>query len=287
MRGNIAAMEWLDLPAPPRVVFGRTPLSLVVCQVRYSPMLSVANALSVAPFQEAIVEHFPVLYSEEGQNVSVRVQGDLAQPTAPPHVSVGSFAQVSWRFTDEDDTWTLVLTPETLTLETRAYQDFSDFVKRLEFVVAALAKHIRPPIGLRVGLRYFNEIRPGGRPWADVIRPELLGPMMLPSFADNAEQVLQQILLRPDGDGSRININHGLLATGAVVFPRSGEAIPSGPFYLIDIDAFKEFKPGELAIKASPIGRLVTELNRGISRFFRWAITDAYRESLGRRADVD
>lgn len=278
--------EWLDLPARPRVVFENTPISLVVCQIQFPPLLSIASAASVAPFQEAILQHFPVLHPERNQNLSIQVQGEMGKDPSPPQVSVGTLSQVAWRFTDADDAWTLVLTPESVTLETRAYYHFADFVDRLDFTLKALAKHIRPTLCTRVGLRYINEIRHIDLEWTDVIRPELLGPMAVPQIAEDTQQVVQQLFLRrPDNSG--VNIAHGLFPAGTVVNPKEGTQPPTGPFYLLDVDVYKEYKAGELLVKAYPICKIVEDFNRVISRFFQWSITDKYAAALGRRSDVD
>jgi len=200
-------------------------------------------------------------------------------------MSVGSYAQVAWYFSDNDDNWSLKLTPDSLTLETRTYEHFSSFVDRLEIVLRALAKHIRPSVGTRIGLRYINEIRQNELDWELVIRPELLGPLALPQFASATQQIVQQVLLRRDA-GMGVNISHGLLL-GSVVNPRPGTPSPSGPLYLIDIDVFQDFKAGELLVNAPAVLRHVEEFHGIISRVFRWAITESYAETLGRREDVD
>jgi len=256
---------------------------LAVCQVRYSPELKVANPLAVAPFQEAISDLFPVL--SPSQNVSIHVEGEIGGAQTSSQVSVGSFAQVAWRFSDNDDNWTLTLTPDSLTLESRTYERFPSYLARLESVLRALAKYVRPSIGTRIGLRYINEIRQDEVDWASVIRPELLGPLALPQFAHTAQQAIQQILLRGE-EGVVININHGLL-TGNVVNPRPAAQPETGPFYLLDIDVFRDFKPGELLVRAAPVRRHVEGFHSLISQVFRWAITETYAETLGRRDDVD
>jgi uncharacterized protein (TIGR04255 family) len=276
---SIAALDWLDLSAPPRVVFEQTPLALALCQIQYSPVLSISSPVAVAPFQQAILDRYPVTSQE--QNIKVQVEGNVVANQASVQSSLGS---VSWRFADTADTWTVVLTQDFLTLETRAYHDFSDFLNRLEHLLRALSKHIRPRIGLRIGLRYVNEIRQDRQDWTTVVRPELLGPLAVPQLAGYARQAIQHMQLQgPDGVG--INIQHGLFPEGTVVNPPLGSGPPSGPFYLLDIDVYEEFKPGMLSVKPAVICGYVQRYHGVVSQIFRWSVTEAYTATLGRRLD--
>lgn len=272
-----AAPEWLDLKAPPRRVFERTPLILALCQVRYAPMLNVTNPIAVAPFQEAIIGDYPVLSQE--QNVNVHVEGDLNR--ASVQHSSGS---TSWRFTDTEDTWTVVLTTEFLTLETRSYSDFSEFLTRLKKVMTALAKSIRPSVGKRIGLRYVNEIRPGNSDgtsdWTSIIRPELLGALAIPQIAGFAKHSIQLIQLQGPSDIG-VNIQHGSFPQGTVVTPRSDTEYLSDSFYLVDVDVYQEFKPGELYVKPKAICDFVEKYHEILSLLFRWSITEDYMATLG------
>jgi uncharacterized protein (TIGR04255 family) len=276
---SITASDWLDLDVPPREVFERSPLVLALCQVRYSPVLSVSSPMSVAPFQQAIIDRYPV--TSEERNVNVQVSGDFSTNQASVQSSLGP---VSWRFADTDDTWTVVLTPEFLTLETRSYHDFADFVDRLDYLLRALAKHIGPRVGLRIGLRYVNEVRPDNQDWASVVRPELLGPLFVPALARHTKQAIQHVQLRgPDGVG--VNIQHGLFPEGTVINPRPDVTPPSSPFYLFDVDVYQEFRPGVLPVKATVVCDHVRQYHDVVSRLFRWSVTEAYTATLGRRSD--
>jgi uncharacterized protein (TIGR04255 family) len=281
---TVATLDWLDLEAPPRTVFERTPLALALCQVRYAPMLNVSSPAVVAPFQQAILDDYPIASQEH--NVSIHVEGEFGKSQAQASVESG-LGSISWRFTDTDDNWTVVLNPEFVTLETRAYRHFSDFLARLDRVLKALAKYIRPTVGARIGLRYINEVRQDELAWSSVIRPELLGTLAVPELAVRTHQSVQQVLFRwPEGDRG-VNITHGLLSGGAVVTPRRNGEPPSGPFYLLDFDVYQEFKPGALLVKSGPICERVKQYHDVVSLLFRWSVTEAYAATLGRREDVD
>ena len=274
-------LDWLDLPAPERVEFERSPLALSLCQVSYASMLNVSSPPAVAPFQQAVLDDFPILTQEQEQNVKLQLQGDAALRHAAVQATAGSTA---WRFADTEDNWTLVLTPEFVTLETRAYNSFPEFLGRLGRVLRALVKHIRPRVCTRIGLRYINEIRPAGLSWESVIRHEVLGLLAVPQVAALATQAVQHVRLNGP-DGTTVNIQHGLLPEGSVVVPK-GDADPQRtPFYVLDIDVYRQFAPNELPMKIDRICDRVERYHDAISLLFRWAVTEEYTSTLGRRAD--
>lgn len=278
---STATIDWLDLDVPERVVFERSPLVLAVCQVKFSPMLSVSNPTAVAPFQQVIMDQYPLASQQQEQNVKIHVEGNPDFNQASVQSSLGAIA---WRFGDLEDTWTVVLTPEFLTLETRVYRDFSDFVDRMARLLGALDKTIHPTVGLRIGLRYVNEIRLSKNEWRTAIRSDLLGTLAVPQFGDAVKQSFQHMqFVGPNG--ILVNMQHGLFPTGTIVDPRPDEVSPDGPFYLVDIDVYQEFKPGSLSMKPRAILDYVWQYHEVVSRLFRWSVTEDYTTTQGRVSD--
>ena len=267
--------DLLPLPAVKRVQLKRPPLVLALCQVQFTPVLSVADPAFVAPFQRAIQDRYPYggIVSSVGLQLQVGLGEASGQPLAP------SF---HWEFADGDATWKVVLAPNSLALETRRYTDFGEYLDRLRMVLAALSEHIRPSLGTRIGLRYINEIRPDGTNWEHVITKELLGPLAVPAFNTYAEQIVgvQQLVLRyPNNQG--ITINHGVLPGGTTVRLRPGEQMPEGSFYLLDCDVYRDFPmSGGLYMEPQRIRIQVEAYHDVIYRLFRWSITDDYLSAL-------
>jgi uncharacterized protein (TIGR04255 family) len=273
--------DWPAIDVPERVVFRETPLVLTLCQVRYSPVLSVSNPVSVAPFQAAIIDQYPLMEQINEQNLKVRVEGSPTGNQASLQSNTGS---TNWRFSDVEDVWTVVLTQDFVTLETRAYREFGDFENRLERVLGALDKTIHPPVVLRVGLRYVDEIRLGEGGWKTAIRPELLGALAEPELSSAVVQSFQQLQFKtPDAIG--VTLQHGFIPSGTAVSPRRDETPPDGPFYVLDVDVFEEFKPGELALKPRLIRERVRKYHDISSTLFRWSVTKEYTTTLGRIAN--
>jgi uncharacterized protein (TIGR04255 family) len=276
-------IELISLPDVPRIVLEHSPLVLALCQVRFSAVLNVANPAFVGPFQHAIQARYPIARQTQQVGFQFGIGSGAAEiQQSPP--------SLQWQFADQHDNWKVVLAPDFLTIETRAYEQFNDFLDRLQEVLDALAQHIQPAVVTRLGLRYIDEIRQSDMEWSDVIRAELLGPVAVPELIANAIQTatIQQLLLRyPDNQG--ITIHHGLFPTGSIVQPRPGEEMPGSPFYLLDTDVYREFPlPEALPTDPKVICRYVEASHKVIYRLFRWSVTDAYLSTLEvRRHDPD
>jgi uncharacterized protein (TIGR04255 family) len=270
-------LELLGLPDVPHVVFKQPPLALALCQVRYNSILSVTNPSFVATFQKAIQDQYPIVTSAPLQEIGVQVEN----VTGEVNIQQGS-PSLRWQFADTEDNWRVVLTPDYLAIETRTYKHFNDFLDRLRKALDALIQYIQPTSGIRLGLRYVNEFRPGHMDWSKVIRKELLGPVAVPSLVGKSSQItaLQQMQLRfPDARG--ININHGLLPSGTSVRPRTGQEFVDQPFYLLDFDVFQEFPvPKTLFIDTDQICRHIKIYHLSISRLFYWSVTERYMSSM-------
>ena len=263
----------LGLPEFTRVVFDQPPLVLTICQVRFSPILSITKPAYVGSFQEALRNDYPLLTNvvhlqpDERQGVEIDADDE-------------AIAQ-SWRFSDRHRTWTVTLAVDAITLESRRYLHFDDFVDRLRRLLEALTAHVRPTVGLRLGLRYINEIRTRQGTPQDAIRADLLGPLAVAPFGALAQHAMQQLLLR-FGGGQSLHLRHGYLPQGTTVEPLPGEPTRTGPFYLLDIDTFHAFEPPEiLEMEPATICSMVGEFHDAIEALFRWSITDRYAATLG------
>lgn len=268
--------ELLRLPEVQHLVFNQSPLILALFQIQFSPVLSIDNPIFVAPFQEAIQKEYPLVsYSDQVEyEVGINVEEAEIRKGNP-------FRQ--WRFSDKEDNWVVVLDHNFLTIETRAYEYFEDFIVRLRQVLAALVEHIRPTVSTRIGLRYINEIRTEDKDWSLIIRNELLGPLMNNALAEHTIQSIQEIQLTLPNE-QNITIRHGYFPNGTVVQPRPGTEIPSLPFYLLDFDASNNFPlPDPIEMDFDAVCNYVTDYHQTIYKLFRWSVTEQYISSLGVR----
>ncbi len=252
-------------------VYKNPPLVMSLCQVRFASVLSVSDEAFVAPFQNAIRREFPLA----DRPVEIQVALDMRPGGFQPPVT-----QQKWRFADVSGTWAVVLAQDFIALETREYSDFDHFMERLSFVLNALVKHIQPDPGLRIGLRYIDEIRLADADPRSAIRPELLGAMTQEEVFSKAVRSVQEIALQyPEGEA--VTLRHGYFSSGTTVQPPAPESAPLGPFYLLDTDVYREFTPpAVLQMDTDSICQHVEEYHQAVYRLFRWALTDEYAASL-------
>jgi uncharacterized protein (TIGR04255 family) len=269
--------ERLRLPESSQVVFERPPLVLTVFQVRFSNHPEITEQSYVEPFRQAIQDRYPTFSPLQQVGVQFDALSGQPQPLETNH----------WRFSDEGENWVVVLAPDFLALETRRYEHFEDFLSQLRFVLDALVEHVRPRIGIRLGLRYINEIRIGTESVSSIIRRELLGPLSVAEFEEHTARSFQEITLDFSEDQA-IQIRHGLFPDGTVVQPRPTEQPPTGPFYLLDFDAYRTFSaPARLKMEPDIIHNHVKEYHGDIEKLFRWSMTEEFTDSLGVRTDDD
>jgi uncharacterized protein (TIGR04255 family) len=259
-------------PETPRCVFENAPLVQVVCQLRFPTVLAIEASVPAA-FQDRIRDMFP-LYERSVANLLPQVP-QIAQLPAEIVQMLGAAAAVQHLFKTEDQTETLSLTTDAVSLTTTKYPRWPLFRRLLSEPLRALIEIYKPAFFTRIGLRYSNAIAPqniglGGMPWSALFRRELLGELSIPQFERSLDAIATRVLrLRlPNSDGA-VLFRHGLgIVTGVPVSPQ--------PSYVIDLDFFRDEKT-ELS-HAEPI---LDRYHQLAGHAFRWAISDALRAALG------
>ena len=268
--------DLLRLPDLPRIVLKHPPLVLALCQIRFSGVLAVADPAMVAPFQRAIQTKYPITVPTQEFELILGIGPNQSELRHEQRRSP------QYQFTDQDDNWKIVLSQDSLSLETRNYEHFDDFLTRLREALDALYMYIQPTVGTRIGLRYINEIRSDNMSWTDIIRHELLGPIAIPEFTENTLQIAttQQLLLRyPNEQG--VNIQSGFIPAGTSVRPRQGEEVKEKEFFLLDVDVFRDFPSTRaFSMDTDTICQHIEMFHKTIYRMFRWSVTDQYLSRL-------
>lgn len=257
------------LPEYRRVVFAKSPLRLVVGQVRFPIMLRFGDSAFLASFQEALHSEYPHVARENQVALALSPKG-IQQEIGGTLV----------RFSARDGGLSVVVGESAITLEARrrkpaeqsGYLTADDFLRRFERVLSVAQETLGITERARVGLRYVNEIRhPEGlslADWGRLLNPEFVGFAATDLLGGEVSQMLQEVQVqRSDGI---LAIRHGLL-TGAVVDPSSAEARIAGPFYLIDMDYFD---PTECPLDALSTVSQMKAFNDTMYRFFRWTLGD-------------
>lgn len=246
------------LPAYDRVIFSRPALELCLVQVKYPALPRFGDDAFLAPIKEALSEEYPLTENEKAMNIVVTPQGISQAPG-------GSLL----RFTSIDRRWSVLLSNDAVSLETRQYSEIGELSDRFTAVLKHVATHLKPRHQLRFGLRYVNEFRhTRGRSfegWQQLMNADLLGFAARGLITGDVEQTVNEIRLRRR-DGILL-IRHGFLS-GTTVAPIERQEPKSGPFYLLDLDYFddspKIFEPD--------LKERMQEYNDMLYRIFRWSI---------------
>lgn len=254
----------LTAKPPDEVPLKRAPLVRVLAQLRFPPLLSIREESTfVASFQEAIRDKYPILHPPRGE-----VIGPLGIIPAEPKI---------WRFVNIGATWRVSLASDFVALETTSYSSRSEFLERLESVLAALDEHFKPKIVDRFGLRYIDRL-----PAQDVtdlsklVRAEVAGIVVtdLGKYVQHA--ISESLFDLPEGDGQML-ARWGLLPANTTIDPAAVEPIAE-PSWVLDLDMSistqREFK----------IEGLMSEAHHFAERiytFFRWAVTNDFLRRFG------
>jgi uncharacterized protein (TIGR04255 family) len=243
------------------------PLAQVLVQVRFSAVASIVLTDFFAPFQQALIDKYPLARKDQ-EIVLIN-----PQTGAPPQTAE------LWRMADESETWRVTLAAGFVTLECRRYPGNKEFFARLDEVLTAVATHIRPRLVERLGVRYVNRLEDDEdlKSLTTLIRPEILGLCALTEDGVRADLALTQ---------SAFSLNDVQLAARWGILPPSIttdpglEAVPHRS-WLLDIDVsdavVRPFDVEQLSEQAFDYSRIEY-------RFFRWAINPAFLARFGAEA---
>lgn len=251
------------------VQLSRAPLEKVVVEVRFNPVLSIANPEYVAGFQEELRELYPELRQRKG--VTITIEANEEEGALPTRSK-------SWQLTDRTGDWQVGLSTTAVTLVTTKYTSRADFVARFTRVMNAFYDSIGQIEPTRVGLRYVDRVvgEPLGR-LKSLVRSELLGVLGLPSLgnAECTQAISSAVFARRDG--VEAHARWGWLppnTTFDLFVPPLNE-----PSWVLDVDFFRSNMKETIISEA--LAPLVTELAEGVYALFRWAVTPEFLTEYG------
>lgn len=218
-------MSLVVLPSPSTEKLARSPLSLVVCQVRHEQTIAASDPKRAVSIHDAVKDRYPLLEEQSGQELTI-----TAGPAGVQ--SLPGASQRGWKLRTTDQAWNAVVMPEFFSLETTSYEDWPDFRARLESFSRAVAEAVEPSLEQRVGLRFIDRIThpdvTTAVDWKKWIDQSFLGPIAHETLGQ-AVTTSQQILQLDMGDGRSIVLRHGAFRDQQA----SGQWI-----YLIDHDCY-------------------------------------------------
>lgn len=246
----------LDLSPPRTDKLARSPLRLVVCQVRHETKDEVSQPTVGAEIRERLKASFPVLEQQIMKELSIAIdQGVGVGPSAEHR---------GWKLRALDQTSHVSVMPDAYALEMTRYDDWDDFRARFEMLTAAIEETVHPSLEQRVGIRFVDQIKhPSVRTahdWTRLIEPAFLGPLshkVLGSAVTSAQQVVHFDV----GDGISITLRHGTVH----------DPDQSRPAYLLDQDCFvHKGRP----FNTKDVLQLIDELHTVALQVFQAAMTE-------------
>ncbi|MBQ8768223.1 MAG: TIGR04255 family protein [Oscillospiraceae bacterium] len=250
-----------------RCIYRRNPLDKVICQLRFSEILSIETSLPAA-FQEAIRDEFPqyACHKETPAPKLVGTPGNLRMEKQPECNN--------YNFVSADGVWRVNLTSKFLSLACSRYTCWEDFARKLDKPLAAFIKIYKPAFFERLGLRYVNLISREAIELTDVPYRDLINACWLGPIAE--DDVMETAVTRHTID-SEINIRGGCrvkIHAGPVLVSRGGKTEPE-PKFAFDQDLYMT---GKIPVNYSA-GSLET-LHSQAYPIFRGAITDMLHEAM-------
>lgn len=241
----------ISFPHKDDVPLEAPPLTEVICQVRFAPILRIVGSLPI-DYQELLRRRFPKLGKKEDR-LQVELKG------------IGKLTPVPNEFSCDtaDGLSRVSLAVDFVALRTNKYLNWKSFSADLEIALRAFEKVYGPALTTRIGLRYINELRlanTGTNSLDDLI--DFLNPDLSQFYYNRTfnkpDKIANFILLREENDCLAIR-------TGI-------ESTPEG-FVSLDYDYYTEFDaPAEN--KADELLNAVNRYRQIIYNAFRWSIKE-------------
>ena len=261
--------------------FRNPPLVLTVLEIRYPEIAGGFTDAAAAEMKEAVRDSFPVMVPRVEHQIGMSIDAAM-----PPQVEQRS----SPRFCTRDQATALVVRRDALALETTVYGGWVEHFRPLvEQVIEALVSVCAPDGVLRIGLRYIDEIRVPGTgagpdDWDGYINAHLLAAATADLKPSGMNATTWRGLIQYQTDDSyALNVRYGPQDDYAVEpqgATRRKSAVPAGPFFLLDSDAFWTGDDEIPEFTADGILERCDRVHQAASDFFKIAVTDKLRKEV-------
>lgn len=252
-------MTQISFPSRPDVRLRNPPLAEVICQVRFDPILMIAQE-DPARFQQLVRHRFPK-YEKQQLLTPVR------SLNVPQQFELQLGAQ-SHRFRESDSGAEITLATDFVALTTEHYTEWADFEASLALISQAMSETYSPVAVTRTGLRYVNKFRPESLELEGI--DDLLG-LFNASYVGPFKLAEVQ---RPRVFATHLELDGGpseTLAIRLVVDPRE----VGGPVVL-DLDYYHE---GYLGLESLPVE--ASRFHAAIWSAFCYILTDEAIDMFG------
>ena len=240
----------LKFPELEDVSLGNSPLKQVICQVRFAPLLRLAESLPAA-FQEALRPNFPAFGVIRAAEVNVQGMAVSVPPNAPPE----------YVFTSADGKTEAHLGVDFVSLLSLAYSTWGVFNATLNQVFQAFEATYKKPLTTRIGLRYVNDL-------TQEVTDARSGEELIEYLSPNLSCVLSnEAWTLPSGAILQLSLPN----EGERLLLRMGYDSDPKPHVLLDFDYFIEISPPVEKGREELLAE-VNRFHRFVYRAFRWSI---------------
>ena len=265
----------MPFPDAKRIIFRKNPLTEVVCQLKFPPILKI-DAEVPANFQEAIRAEFPNYREVPSVKIDAPagIQGafpiELRKQLGLLKLVAQQTADKNYDFLSEDESWKLTLSRNYIALTAYKYERWERFFERLQKPLRALISIYSPAYFTRIGLRYIDiinraELKLEKVAWAELLKPFILGFLAIPETQDHVQNFASTYEIGLEDGESKVRIATKLLET-----VDSGEAC-----FMIDSDFMVNKK-----VELKDAEERLIYLNIRASRLIQWCITDKLYTAL-------
>lgn len=245
------------------VPLARSPLAVVLCQMRFPGRLSRLSAsLEDRRLQTALEGAYP--FSDE--------QDGVAFLLAPGQDPVAQAGPKVWVFKSEDQSRVVHVAGDSISLTMTSYVSRAKFLESLKDLVDVVQKVARPPQCSRLGVRYINRLESDQSELLQWMKELAVGArgVLASEHSDWAGLSfdLSQAAFRFPGTHSSLQARWGLVPPNMTVDPSISPAPQHS--WVLDCDSFEE---SSLVFTRETVGATAERLAERSYRFFRWVVT--------------
>lgn len=253
----------------------KAPLSFVLCQVRFSPIPKMDEAMISEIFSRLRKAGFP-------DDVSGDIKQVIMQPGMPPQEITGKIQE----YRSADGSWAINIARDQIVLFTTNYGEYEEFWQKLQTTIHITSEVAELKLNLtkRIGMRMIDVINPTvGKTWRDYLKPHFAG-LSSKMFVEGSQFVyLESVAKTPQGVFAlKVSQNNGGVQIPPDIMirmpmPEKHKDITMGkPITLLDSDHFWE---GSEAFDIDAIGRRVKLLHDDMNAIWFDDIISAHAEA--------
>ena len=257
----------LNLSEPDRTPLRNGPLGLAACEIKFDDAQRRLGSKDIFRYRDAL-NRGAAAYGELTQ--VRRNQMTLQLGMMGGAALTDEASAVGWRLATRDQAWAVMLFNDSVSLENRKYEGWTEsFRPRLLGALAGAIDAFGPEIETRIGLRYVNQISDDQAVspayWAGRLQSAFAGPLMS-HLGPGVAQINTRIGLQ-FGDAEAV--------VNFVIQPDVNR--PGRSALMFDIDVFRQ---GAREFVFNEMMEMADLLNTRALQIFQSIITPEFREEL-------